>query len=219
MYLSDNAIDVSGRPGERVCIGFVSFNSHFKKKTISLFYKKFPSLLRSKIKATKLNENVLLNIISFLNEHKVKMYAVEFTLSDWSEWKNFLGKEAFFNERIYAILYYKLLKAFCYRGSSDFEYTVTVCEEGNLRIDRVLDTCRRLCRAGRINVFLNKGRAKHMEIIKFADYVAGALRKVNKKKLKEFEHYKILNNKLQEREVNKSFRLYKKPKILKKIKF
>jgi hypothetical protein len=217
MFLSDNAIDVSGTPRSYVCIGLVSFVSHKKTETINEFYKKFPDLKRSKWKAAKLDSKKLQQIVSFLNEKGVRMFAIEFTNRDWNKWLADLGKEALFNERIYAILYYKLLKCFCWRGRQDIEYTITVCEESNLNINSVLDTLRRLCKGGRINVVLNKGRAKYVPTIKFADFVAGSLRKINKRDLEKLTNYKIVPNELQERELTKAFRLEDKSDLKRKL--
>ena len=217
MFLSDSAIDVSGGPGDHICIGLISFNPHKKAEIIKAFYDGFPELKHSRWKATKLGRKQLHQIISFLGDKDVRMFAVEFTRRDWPEWRAYLAGEALFFERIYAILYYKLLKQWCWRGELDYEYPVTICEESNINIDKAIETCRRLCRGGRINVIFSKSRAKFNPKIKFADYVAGALRKVEKEKLKDIKNYKIVKNKLQSRELNKAFRLYKKPELKKKL--
>lgn len=81
-------------------------------RIIKEFYRKFPELQRPRWNATKLKERDLYKIVLFLNEKQVKMFAVEFTKQDWQHWMNYIRAEAFYVERIYAILYYKLLKRF-----------------------------------------------------------------------------------------------------------
>jgi hypothetical protein len=213
MYVRDNAIDISGVPGDDLFVGLVSFNPYYRLEIIKKFYDKFPELKHSRWKGTKLGPKKLLQIVSFLSEEKVKMYAIKFLKKDWNFYRNyFLGTKCF-EERIYAILIYKLIKKSCWRGAVDrVQYNFTLDEETNLDMGYVLTTCQKLCKAGRINVMFTTGRAKFYPLIKFADYVAAAYRKVNTKNLEKIENLKIVNNQLTPRELGKAFRLDKKSK-------
>jgi len=220
MFLADMAIDVSGVPKEDTYFALFSISSILRPKFTAEFYKKFPKLKHSKWKGTKLDEKQLFEIIKFFDEYKAHSYVIKFLRNDWKTWKTKLPVEPLFNERIHAIFYYKLIKASCWRGLKKEEqiYNISVDEETNVKMNSLMETCNRLCKGGRINVSFNKTRAKYSEMIKFADYAAAAYRKVNEKKLKELKHFKIANNKIIYKELNKAFRLYKKTKLKNKFK-
>ena len=220
MFLADMAIDISGSPKEDTYFGLFSINSAARPKFTVDFYKNFPKLKHSRWKGTKLGEKELLKIAKYFNENKARVYVTKFLKKDWKKWQqNLPSDEPFFNERIHAIMYYKIIKSSCWRGLKKEEqiYNISVDEETNVRMNPLIDTCIRLCKGGRINVSFNKTRAKYSEMIKFADYGAAIHRKVNEKNLKELKHFKIINNRIEYKEINKAFRLYKKRKLKNKF--
>lgn len=117
------------------------------------------------------------------------------------------SKKGYIVERLFAILYFMLLRKFAY---PNYKYPVVVCKENYLRIEKVLDTCRRLAKANKYDFDFSVGYAKHNVLIKFADYVAAAYRKVDYKTLKQFRFYNILDNEIDRRDAYKAFRLDKK---------
>lgn len=218
-FLADMAIDVSGTPREDNYFGLVSMNSYNRAKIADGFYKKFPELKHSRWKGTKLGSGPLLKIVEYFDKNKVHSYATRFLTKDWVRWRQNLQGEPIFNERIHAIMYFKLVKMACWRGLPKRQqiYNISLDEETNVNMDSLMETCQRLCKGGRINVSFNKTRAKYSEMIKFADYAAAAYKKVNEKKLKGAEYFKIASNEITYNELNKAFRLYKKAGLKKKF--
>ena len=200
-------IDVSGTPYGKVIMGLVSFNTNLINEILKAFKREFPQLRRSKRKGSKLAKNELKKIIEFLDQRKVRMVSICFNAEDWKYYKSKYGDRAHFKERIFGILYFMLLREIAY---TNYKYRVTVCEESFIKIEKVLDTCRRLAKANKYEFDLSTGYAKFDELIRFADYVASAQRKIDAKDLKQFKYYKILNNEISARDIYKAFRLDKR---------
>ncbi len=217
MFAIDMAIDVSGSPKEDNFFGLFSVASQKRPKMVADFYSTFPILRRSRWKGTKLGPTQLLKLMKFFDKYKIHIYTTSFSNKDWKKYREEFKGKSLFNERIHAIMYYKLIKAACFRGLKKEEqiYEISLDEETNIAMDPLIDTCIRLCKGGRINVSFNKTRAKYSQMIKFADYAAAACRKVNKKDLDKLEYFEIVKNKIQYREANKAFRLDKKKNIKK----
>lgn len=195
-------IDVSGQPYDRVIPVLLSFKTADINKITKEFRKEFPGITRCK--GTELDANKLDKIVAFLDFHKVWMSAVVFEPSDWKYYREKYCGHGYVKERIYAILYFKLLQKVC---RPRYKYGVLLCTENYLDLGRVLDTCRRLQKANKYNFDFSTGTYKYNESLRFADYVASATRKIGGKNLSKYENYSLVSNELPEEYLRKAFRL------------
>lgn len=220
-FLSESVFDMSGTPREDVYIGLATFNPHYKSKIMKDFGIAFSHLKSFSYKGTKLDGKELEKIINFLNENKVKMFSIKFSSSDWSYWKKQLSEVPYFNERICALLYFKLMKKFCFPKFADPNciYPFTLCRESNIKIDLVISTLRRIARGHNFNIELKTSIARDYSLLRFADYVASAHRKTSIQKLQEFENYKIATHDFSQKELYKAFKLDQKPELAKRLGF
>ncbi len=197
------AIDVSGQPYDTVIVGLIAYDKNHINRFRKDFNTEFPRFLSKKQKGSILKSHDLSRIIGFVDSHNIKMGVISFTTSDWERYiKQYRGM-AFFKEKMYALLYFRLLKVFTYPKHN---YQITLCSESYLNIERLQTTLRRLAKANRFDYDLSISSAKFNQNIKFADYVAAAYRKLPFNDFKMYGNYHIIRKDIPQRDLDKAFR-------------
>lgn len=159
------------------------------------FKKRHPEILRNKQKGSGLRANKIRSLINYLNGQKVHMRVVAFKTSYWNKFKGLLKNKQYSKEMIYAVLYFYALKDFSKKGKS---FQVTVCYESYLDIEKVKIYLRKLGKAHKYNYQVSSSYASQNEMIKVADLVAAAGRKLRNKELERLDNYKIIYPSMEE---------------------
>ena len=197
-------IDVSGTPYNDVCFGMIAYDGNRLYALKKEFEKVFPRYVSKRQKASKLKSNELAKIINFLNDFDgVKMGATLFRKSDWDAYLSDYFGRAKIKEKLYALNYLMLLKSFVFPR---YNYRLTLCNENYLDMTSVLDNLRRVLKSNRFHMEVSISSAKYNVEIKFADYVAGALRKIKPSILEGYSNYHTIKGRLSKRDLNKVFR-------------
>jgi len=197
------AIDVSGQPYSRVIVGLIAYDKNHINRVRKDFNKQFPRFLSKKRKGSTLKSHELTGIIKFMNSKSILMRTINFTTSDWERHREQLKGRTYFAEKMYALLYFRILKTLTLPGH---HYSVTLCNEQYLNIDRLLITLRRLAKANRFFFDLSISSAKFNQDIKLADYVAAGYRKVPLDQLQKYSNYKVVRKNISQRDLNKAFK-------------
>lgn len=185
------AIDVSGHPLEKVIIGLIKLSLLDINKIMRNFKKSFPQYWRKK--GYNLNHENLKEILEFLNNNKVQMRVLHFSGNDWHFYKSKLSKKGYVEEKIFGILYFKLLEDVTKEYNN---YTVITCIESFMNINQVLNACNKLAKMKHRFFDFSFGHAKLNQAIKLADYVASSGRKLKKDDLKVYKNFKIIDKKI-----------------------
>lgn len=173
-------IDVSGQPKGTVCVGMVSLQSYEMTTILKTIRKKYPWFFHRRNKSSGLKENQIQSIVALLNGLGVRMVCMIFKSDCWKELIKYLGVNRPYNiERIFSALYFSSLKKYARAGKS---YPLTVCLESFMDIDKTINYLRKISSANKINYQVSKSQARDCEMLKFADIVASAGRKLRKQK-------------------------------------
>ena len=220
-------VDMSGQPyQDDLFIGGVFVNELFDGHFIKGFYKEFPELRSFKKKATNLSEEKLRGVMDYLEKKKVKSVCIKFHKYKLNklhreilERKNKFRKRDIktlfkFKEKIIGILYYYLIKPIAW---SKWHYGFEACIESHMDIHAVLGILNNLShRDGYLlHPRYNIRRIQHM--LKFADFVAGAGRKLSDDVLSSYKYLRYSKPDIDEYDSDKVFGIkkdkYKKSKI------
>jgi len=211
-------VDVSGQPNNNddIYIGCILLNEKFRSTFIERFYNKFPYLRAFKKKATNLSRDALKDVIEFIDSQKLSMACLKFHNYKMRKYKKQILEEVKkrtgyksptiknFEQRILGILYYDLLRVY---ARKNYHYDVCCCMEP--KIEKILEVIKQLAIRDNyyLHVYPNTRRIEHM--LKFADFVAGAGRKVEEFILNNFKYYTFFRGEPKEYDINKIFRLNK----------
>lgn len=197
------AIDVSGQPYGKVIVGLIAYDKNHIDRFRKDFNREFPRFFSKKQKGSALKSHDLSKIIGFMDSHDIRMGVISFTTDDWERYRKRYRGRAFFKEKMYALLYFRLLKAFTY---PKYNYQITLCSESYLNIEHLQTTLRRLAKANRFDYDLSTSSAKFNQNIKFADYIAAACRKLPFSYLKRYKNYYMIHKTIPQRDLNKAFK-------------
>lgn len=188
----NHAIDVSGSPYQKTAFGLFSINRNLMNKFYKNFKKKFPRYLGRKSKASNLSENELKSIIKFFDSSGVHMRVAAVENKDWLIYKEgYSDRKKYFKERFYGIIYCIILKTCSYRN---YPYPVTLCREKYLyNPEMALKICKEMSAFSDYNFSLSFGDRKVNDELKFADFIAGAGLKLNKKFLEGLENFYFID--------------------------
>ncbi|TRZ54640.1 hypothetical protein D4Q76_02010 [archaeon] len=205
------AIDISGVPPETTYIGLASFNAYEFNEFEKRFKSKFPNHFRSRWKGAKLHSNELSSIMHCMNDNKVKMGSISISSQEWaksiSAYRN-MGK-GFIKEKIMGIFYFNLLRNFTWPESKyDGKYEIIVCNDNSLDINKVLESCKRISGMYNRNFAFQTSIQKFNKILKFADYVAAAHRKLPEKQLMTYKNFRIIKRRPEPSDFIKVFGSY-----------
>jgi hypothetical protein len=81
-----------------------------------------------------------------------------------------------------------------------------MCNENYLNIESVSENLRRMSRSNDFDFDISTSTAKFNSELKFADFVAGALRKLKRSVLEAFVNYHVIDFKPSSRDLNQTFR-------------
>ncbi len=181
-------IDVSGQPTSEIFVGLISIHDLEMSKLIKSIKEKYPFFIRNKQKASKMQPQHIKSIISFLNNMKVRMSCIHLKSSSWNELIDYVGiNKQNKIEMIFAVLYFIALEKYSQKENI---YPLTICIETFMDIDKVMLNLKKLAKAHNRDFQISKSQARYTEMIKFADIVAGAGRKITRENLKyEFFYF------------------------------
>lgn len=180
------AIDVSGTPIDDVYVGLASIATDKINRLEKSFKKSFPRIYHGKHKGAKLKANELLKVIKFLNDNNVFMFTNKISKSDWQMFKNGYLNKSYFNERIYALAYFGLVRNCAHKIHPQ---NLVVCKESYLDINKVLIYFQFLAKSNNFTIISTYGHANSTFLIKLADIVASTHRKVDNRNLVKFNRY------------------------------
>lgn len=214
-------IDVSGMPYETVYVGLFLINSNYSARFITEFYNKFPKLKHYNKKSTKVKSNELFEILKFFDDKKLRMCCYHFTDYYWKLHKrklNELMKEvddahvyrenfSAFKEKIMGILYYYTIIHILPNNDS---CNVNICAESHLDIWQVVDMIIKLTKRDGRKIKVLPQLRKHEHLLKMADYVAGANRRIDEFKINTILRHNILKDPIRDFELKKVFKIYKR---------
>jgi hypothetical protein len=183
------SIDVSGTPFTRTIVSCVSFNLKNSPQVLDKFNKEFRNYKNKKGKDLK--HDKLMEIIKFLDDNKIRSSCACFTANDWKyALKETPENKAYRKEKIFGIIYYMILEV---NAKPRYSYSVNVCEENFMDIDRVISSCRKIAKMRGYDFNFSKSTGKYNEYIRIADYVASSIRKIKNDDLKDYKYCKIMN--------------------------
>jgi len=202
-------MDLSGiPPQDDTVIGSIRFDYSNVEKINKKFKKKFSKILRKKGKELRRKE--LRKILEFLNGENISMGAVKCTKYNWDKRLSNIPKQiSYKKEKLYGILYFLALKMQSERGK---HYSVVVCKESFMDINRVLSTCKELAEYYSLSYDFSISSGNLNFMIKIADYVASAGRKFKHIDLDEFDNFTFLSTDIPYYYVRYSFKLFDKRK-------
>ncbi len=184
------AVDVSGQPTEDIYVGLISIKTDQIRKITKLFKREFPEIYGSKHrKGTKLSDKELLKIIEFFDRNYIFMYNNHFSQKEWFEWKKKYNNPSYFYEKIYALLYFGIIHKAVHKQHPQ---NLIIDKENYLDIDKTLGYLDYLAKSNGYTLILSIGYSSSSDLIKFADLIAAAGRKVNRNVLKKFPRFQLL---------------------------
>lgn len=183
------AIDVSGTPKGEIYVGLVSIKTDDFNTVRKQFQKNLPEIYKHSKKGTRLKANELKKVIEFLDKNYVYMYVCHITKSDWYFYTNRYKNKSNLFERVYALAYFGLIHSWVFKYHPQ---NLVVCKESYLDIHLTLKYFQYLAKSNNYTILSNVGYADSNFLIKLADLVASATRKVDKAELVRFEKLKIL---------------------------
>lgn len=214
-------LDLSGtlkRSRDDIYIGCVLIPDLYKSPFRDKFYREFPSLRSFKKKGTSLDPNKLKQIISYMDEQKIKMCCVvlkrhilkqiERDLKEkFSNVKNVPKEKVslrFFEERTIASVYFYALSQYAWRG---YPYNCFSCMETQFDIQQSFVALSRISynRGFHFKVACIPRRTEHM--IKFADFVASAGRRLDKFIIDRYTNFKFISYRPDDEHLNIAFNL------------
>jgi len=187
-------IDMSGNlkhPHEDVYIGCVLMNERFNASFREQFYRNFPSLQGFNKKGSSLHHDKLKEIIAFMDSKRIKMSCAilkRHIIKQTNHQVHMRIHEAkhiplkyvtikSYHERVVACAYHKALQSHAYIS---YPYHCFSCMETQFNIQETFVAINRLAYSSnhRFRLSCAPRRTEHM--IKFADFVASATRKVDR---------------------------------------
>lgn len=172
-------------------MGLISFHPFTKDSIIDNFRTAFPSLEHKKGRNLKVGE--LLPIVEFLDGKKVRMITKRFTTNDWQYIYSRFPNKAYVKEKIFGILYFSVMRRVARKG---VVHPVTMCVESHINIAKAQDVCLKLARLNKYQFDISHGNAKSNRIIRMADFVAAAGKKIKTKKLDNYANFIKDENKI-----------------------
>lgn len=200
-------VDVSGGPKEKTIFGCVGIKNTDVGKLVKEFRREFPKSSSKEHKSARLDENELCQIIDFLNSKDVCMTALRFENTDWRYYgKRFSEVKKHFYSRMYGLLYAKVLKE---RSLQHHIYSIVLCNEDYLSNKELAkNICLEVTRLDGYEFYISHSDNKTYFPLKFADYVAGGLRKLGKARMQEYKHFRLIDKSIPKIYLIKAFGRY-----------
>jgi len=120
------------------------------------------------------------------------MASISYTSNDWIAMDSLYPNKANLNNKILGILYFTILRKIAFRN---MKANIITCSETGINIVKVHDTIQKLANYQDFIFDISQSIERLNPIIKIADYIASARRKVKKTKLETYANYKIINKK------------------------
>ncbi len=183
-------IDVSGTPKGSTYFGMASFHPGYKARVLGGLYAHCRECNYQK--GRQISRDGLIEILSYLSEHRVKMALLHFSSIAWKENYDKYKRHHDFLEKMYASNYMKLLSLFMWKNNA---YTLTSCVESQAgKIDRIFHNCNRLASKLEVDLDFNYGHDKTNRGIRVADIIANAGRKIKREDLENIENLIIVKD-------------------------
>ena len=212
-------IDMSGLPPEEVHIGLVLFNDNYKPSFLNEFYQEFAYLKSYHKKSTHVDPDTLFKILDFFDKKRLRMVCYNFKDFQWKVHErriNELFKEINpsheyrdnyyrFYEKLLGILYYYSLQQI---SVDKGVYNVIACHESSIDIWEVFRTMLKLAKRDGFKIKPTANIRKIEHLLKMADYVAGASRKIDDFKVNTIERYTLLRDPIRDFDLKKIFNIW-----------
>jgi len=183
-----------------IYIGCILMPDLFKSSFREKFYREFPSLKSYKKKGVGLHPDKLKSIIEYLDKQKIKMSCVvlkrhtikqiERELKEkFSQFKKIPKGNVslrFFEERVIASVYFTALSAHAWKG---YPYNCFSCMETQFDINQSLIALSRICYSNKFHFKVSSIPRRTEHMIKFADYVASAGKKLDKFIIEQYSNF------------------------------
>jgi len=153
------------------------------------FESRFPGFLKRK--GRNLTKSELIDVISFLDEKKVRMIVYQFTPNDWQFNISYYQNKKDVEEKLIAIIYFHIAKRIMKPG---YRYSISSCIESQIGdINRVFHHFSRLASKCRILTDFSYSRASNNRIIRIVDYIAISGKNLRKVDVQKFSNYSFNN--------------------------
>ena len=204
-----HSIDVSGNPPRKTAFGLFSIKRSYLNRFYKDFKKKYPLFVSKKAKASTLRVNEIKKILEFLDSENIHMRAIVLENKDWMEFKDkYEHRKRYFNERMYGLIYSTILKTCSYKN---YLYAITLCKERYLfKPELSMQICRDVSKSSGYDFSLSFGDRRTNIELRFADFIAGAALKADKKFLDSLSNFHLINLKIPVRYFLKIFNFYSK---------
>lgn len=217
-------IDVSGQAPGNIYIGMLLIDAQRKGEILRDLYAKFPRQKSFDQKSIRIDEDVLFEILRFLDSKGIRMGCYHFKDFQWKKHEKLLNdlikdqnskhvyKTSFyrFNEKIMGILYFYLAQQIIL--NKNHHYELIACHETNIDIWEVFRTIQKLSKhyGYYLNPSANIRKIEHL--LKLADYVAGANRKLEDFQLNTISRHVLLRDPIKDYDLKKIFNVYSSSK-------
>jgi hypothetical protein len=199
-------VDMSGtlkKTEDDIYIGCILVNDRYRRAFREKFYRDFPSLQSFTKKGSGLKEDKLKEIIQCMQDNHIKMSVVILprhiikkakrrVQEKLKERKRLTGEVhvRLFEEKLLGLAYYHAL---CPHAFPTYHYDVFCCAETQLDIHHCFAALTRIAyvRGRHFRPAATARRVEHM--LKFADFTASAVRKVDRFVLDQYPHLTIIN--------------------------
>lgn len=191
-------VDMSGQPyNDDLYIGGIFINDAYVSQFLKEFYGQFSYLRRFDKKSTTLPQEKIKQVIEYLDNKKVRMICLKFHKHKLKKYYNDLcqKKNKFnykrkiklykFKEKIIGALYFYLIKHLAWKR---WHYGFECCIESHMRILDVLHALNKLSRRDGYLIHSRYNHRRNQHMLKFADFIAGAGRKLDDCVLKNFKY-------------------------------
>jgi hypothetical protein len=210
--------DTSGTiKGGDISVGTILFNEKFRKGFLAQFYSAFPTLTSFEKKATTLNVEKLKEVIKFMDDKRIHMICLPLGANTMYKHRRYVDDEIRrmlrrepiikdFHEKVLSVVYYYALR---HRAYPNYSYEGQVCAETQIKIDKVLSRLASISHRDNYGFHLSINHRRNQHMLKFADFVASAGRRIDKSFLKQLKYFSLLECQLKEEDIRHVFGLNK----------
>ncbi len=212
-------VDISGRVNkDDIYVGCILMPSSFKSAFIDQFYKEFSELRSFNKKSSDLNNNKLREVIEFMDLKRIKMCCYHLPIQQFqkgigyvtSTIKNITGKEPINirnkEERLLSLAYFYALR---HHAWENCHYDVVCCAETQIKLVHLITYLQRHSYMNNYPLHISFNWRRHEHALKFADFVAGAGKKIDKEILNNIAYFRFLDNPIDTRDIYKVFSINK----------
>lgn len=212
-------IDCSGQPPDSLWIGLIKFNPNYKELFLDEFYGKFPDLRSFNKKSVRVKDSQIFEVIKFLHDKRLRMVAYHWGDHQWKLHERRINelieeinpKHKYrsdyyrFYEKLMGIIYFYAIQNI---GPKSDHYNVTICHESYMDIWTLINVIHNLAKKTGWKIECTTSVRKNEHLLKMADYVAGANRKLEQHQLNSIERHTILSSPINDIDLKRIFHIW-----------